>query len=152
VARETAVTHFILDSSVIVKWFSTSGEADTKSALWLRQALFENRCRITIPDLVLYELGNALRFNQNYRAEDVIAAIHSLLDMNLIILAVEPGVVVYSVQLAFQHAVTLYDAYFLALAAKSDYALVTADYKFHQKVKELKYVIRLDKLLKVPSP
>jgi predicted nucleic acid-binding protein len=144
------VNRFVLDTSVIVKWFSTSGEADTKSALWLRQALWENKCQVTIPDLVLYELGNALRFNPNYTSEDVTAAIYSLIDMNLIILAAESEILADAVRLSFHYAVTLYDAYFLALAAKTDLVLVTADYKFYQKVGEFKSIVRLDKLLQAP--
>jgi predicted nucleic acid-binding protein len=141
------MSRFVLDTSVIVKWFSTSGEADTASALWLRQALFENKCQVIIPDLVLYEFGNALRFNPFFTAEDVTAAIHSLVDMNLTIRTVEPKILASAVHLAFQYAVTIYDAYFLALAAEEDLVLVTADYKFYQRVGEKKNAIRLDKLL-----
>jgi len=141
------VNRFVLDTSVIVKWFSTSGEADTANALWLRRALFENKCRVTIPDLVLYELGNALRFNPRFTTRDIDAAIHSLIDMNLTIRAAEQDILVPAVSLAFQYAVTVYDAYFLALADKLESMLITADYKFCQKFDEVKSVIPLDKLL-----
>jgi predicted nucleic acid-binding protein len=113
----------------------------------LRQALFENTCQVIIPDLVLYEFGNALRFNPFFTAEDVTAAIHSLEDMNLTIRTVEPEILASALHLAFQYAVTLYDAYFLALAAEEDLVLVTADYKFYQKVGDVKSVVRLDELL-----
>jgi predicted nucleic acid-binding protein len=141
------MNRFVLDTSVMVKWFSTFDEADTRNALWLRQALYENTCQIIIPDLVLYELGNALRYNPNFTAGDVTAAIYSLVEMNLTIRAVEPDILVEAIQLAYQYAVTLYDAYFLALAVKADLVLVTADYKFYQKVGDVKSVIRLNELL-----
>ncbi len=141
------MNRFVLDTSVIVKWFSTSGEADTANALWLRRALFENKCRVTIPDLVLYELGNALRFNPRFTTQDIDAAIHSLFDMKLTIRAAEQDILVHAVSLAFQYAVTVYDAYFLALADKSESMLITADYKFYQNFDKAKSVIRLDKLL-----
>jgi predicted nucleic acid-binding protein len=67
--------------------------------------------------------------------------------MNLTIRAVEPDILVEAIQLAYQYAVTLYDAYFLALAVKADLVLVTADYKFYQKVGDVKSVIRLNELL-----
>jgi len=141
------VIRFVLDTSVIIKWFSTSVEAYTAIALWLRRALFENKCRVTIPDLVLYELGNALRFNPRFTTRDIDAAIHSLIDMNLTIRAAEQDILVPAVSLAFQYAVTVYDAYFLALANKLESKLITADYKFCQKFDEVKSVIPLDKLL-----
>lgn len=142
------MNRFVLDTSVIVKWFSTIDEVDTKSALWLRQGLYENTCQIIIPDLALYELSNALRYNPNFTVEDVTAAIYSLVEMGLTIRAVAPDILVRAIELAYQYDVTLYDAYFLALAAKTEVMLVTADYKFYQRVGETKFVVRLAELLK----
>lgn len=142
------MNRFVLDTSVIVKWFSTIDEVDTKSALWLRQGLYENTCQIIIPDLALYELSNALRYNPNFTVEDVTAAIYSLVEMGLTIRAVAPDILVRAIELAYQYDVTLYDAYFLAIAAKTEVMLVTADYKFYQRVGETKFVVRLAELLK----
>jgi predicted nucleic acid-binding protein len=141
------MTRFVLDTSVMVKWFSALGEAETGSALWLRQEYLENNCQIIIPDLVLYELGNALRWNPHFTAVDVEAAIYSVVAMGLTIRPVEPEILAGAVRLAFQYAVTVYDAYFLALAANSEARLITADYKFHQKVGGDKTCVRLDTLL-----
>jgi predicted nucleic acid-binding protein len=140
------MNQYVVDTSVVVKWFSTAGEADLNWALQLRQEIFEGNCQVFIPDLALYELGNALRFNPNFSAADVIAAMHSLIDMNLIIRPVESKILSMAIQSAFQYEVTLYDAYFLALAVETDFRLITADYKFYQKVTEVGSVVRLDKL------
>ncbi len=142
------MNRYVLDTSVVVKWYSTFDEANTNNALWLRQAMYDNQCQLIIPDLVLYELGNALRFNPHLTSEDVIAALYSLVDLNLTIWAVEPTILAKAVVLAYQYAVTLYDAYFLALADETNSSLVTADQKFYQKVGGLKHVIRLDRLPK----
>jgi predicted nucleic acid-binding protein len=147
VAGQPTVNRFVLDTSVIVKWFSAAGEADTANALCLRQALFENKCQVTIPDLVLYELSNALRFNPHFTTQDIDAAIHSVIDMNLTIRAAEQDILAQAIRLAFQYAVTVYDAYFFALATKNGLVLVTADYEFYQKIGEVKSIVRLDGLL-----
>jgi len=42
--------------------------------------------------------------------------------------------------LAFRHDITIYDAFYIALATDLGYALVTSDMKLHQKVKQLDFV------------
>ena len=49
-------------------------------------------------------------------------------------------VVESSIAIAFEHDVTIYDSYFVALAKELNFIFVTADYKLYQKVKGLKFV------------
>lgn len=52
--------HAVLDSSVIIKWFSE--EEDTDIALSLRERNINGELMIAVPDLSLYEVANALRY------------------------------------------------------------------------------------------
>jgi len=134
---------FVLDTSVIVKWFSASQESDLENALWLRQAIFENQCQAMIPDLVFYELGNALRFHPQFTAADVEQALQSLVAMQLTIMAVAQEILTVAIHLAFQCDVTLYDAYFLALAQITGNILITADNKLYQRAKSNISIVHL---------
>ena len=48
---------YVLDTSVIIKWFSEYDEDDLDKALTLRNIIVEDKCSITVPDLIFYELA-----------------------------------------------------------------------------------------------
>lgn len=133
----------VLDTSVVIKWFSEHGEDDLASALALRQGIIEGTLAVVVPDLLFYELANALRFNPHFSAEDVAQAVQSVNDMGFEIRAVEPAVLERSIDMAFKFTITVYDAYFLSLAQTEGKALITADYKMAGRMKGSKYLVRL---------
>ena len=93
--RITQVKKFVLDTSVVVKWFS-GDEDDAEHANKLRHQIQEGLCVITIPDLLFYELANALRHNPNFTAEDVRVALDSVFDMEFDIRKVDIHSVLYN--------------------------------------------------------
>ena len=137
--RITQVKKFVLDTSVVVKWFSRD-EDDAEHANKLRHQIQEGLCVITIPDLLFYELANALRHNPNFTAEDVRVALDSVFDMEFDIRKVDSSVI------AFKFNVTVYDAYFLALSQLESKPFVAADYKFTGRIKCFKDIVNLTEL------
>ena len=109
---------FVLDTSVILKWFSESGESDLDRALQLRQSMLEGAVFFVVPDLAFYELANALRHNPNFSKKDVEQAVHSVFEMGLEVQSLDEKVMEEAISLAFKHNVTVYDAYFLALSKR----------------------------------
>ena len=134
---------FVLDTSVILKWFSESGESDLDRALRLRQSMVEGTVFFVVPDLLFCELANALRHNPNFSKKDVEQALHSLFEMGLEVKSVDEEVMEEAISLAFKHTVTVYDAYFLALAKKEGKPFLTADYRFMGRVKGFREIIKL---------
>lgn len=134
---------YVLDTSVVIKWFSEYDEDDLEKALALRQALFDGECKILAPDLLLYELSNALRFNPRLTMEDVNQAVQSVIDMGFEIRAAEPEILERAINTAFKFRITVYDAYYLALAQTGNAPLITADYKMAGRLKGFKQVVRL---------
>ena len=59
----------ILDASVVVKWFSE--EEYTDKALEIRERIRMGEERVIVPDLLLYELANALKYNPSFNCERV---------------------------------------------------------------------------------
>jgi len=145
VERITQVKKFVLDTSVVVKWFSRD-EDDAEHANKLRRQIQEGLCVITIPDLLFYELANALRHNPNFTAEDVRVALDSVFDMEFDIRKVDSSVIAAAIHIAFKFNVTVYDAYFLALSQLESKPFVTADYKFTGRIKCFKDIVNLTEL------
>lgn len=64
------------DESVIVKWFVD--EEHTKRALALRQSYIDEEADIACPNLLPYEILNALRYNPEFGEEQVRTAAEAL--------------------------------------------------------------------------
>jgi predicted nucleic acid-binding protein len=140
------MNRFVLDTSVVVKWFSEYDEDDLDKALRLRNGILERRCSVTVPDLIFYELANALRYNPRFLVEDVKDAMDSVINMEFDVKGIEPDVMTSAIEIGFKFNVTLYDAYFMALSQKENMPFVTADYKFAKRVKGFKNLIRLHEI------
>jgi len=81
-----------------------------------------------------------LRYNQKLTENDVINAVESLMDMGINIIVPTREVMAFAVELAFKLNITLYDAYFVALAKTLKYTFITSDQKLYHKIKDIKFV------------
>ncbi len=134
---------FVLDTSVILKWFSEYEESDLDQALQLRRSMVAGTVLFVVPGLLFYELANALRYNPNFSMKDVEQAVHSVFEMGLEVRRADEQVMGNAITLAFKHNLTVYDAYFLALSKKEGRPLITADYRLIRRVKGFHEIIRL---------
>lgn len=141
-----AVRSLVIDSSVAVKWFTQ--EAGTEAALKLRASVLSGKCRLEAPDLLLYELANALRFNPRLDADDVKLAIGSLINMGISFHPAGDALLVRAVDLAFRCRMTVYDSSFIALADIRGLPLVTADEKLIERAGKQFGVIRISEAVK----
>jgi predicted nucleic acid-binding protein len=145
-AGKKPVNGYVLDTSVVIKWFSSHEEADMENALRLRDVIITTDCVVTVPDLLFYELGNALRHNPNFTCEDVKDALSAIGDMGFVVKGVDPALIARALEIAYQFNTTVYDSYFMAMAESVESPFVTADYRFYEKVKKAGNIVRLDKL------
>ncbi|MBI4981456.1 type II toxin-antitoxin system VapC family toxin [Candidatus Woesearchaeota archaeon] len=137
-ANPEKLDNAVLDSSVIIKWFSE--EEDTDIALSLREKNINGELMIAVPDLSLYEVANALRYNPTIDEDNVKEAIDSIIALGINIVVPTKEVMDLAISFALKYDITVYDAYFIALAKVLDFACITADEKLYQKVKELNFV------------
>jgi len=133
---------YILDTSVVVKWFCRE-EKDSEKSLLLRDQLLEGLCNITIPDLLVYELSNALKYNPSFSTKDVKNSLNSIFNMGIKIKEADYFTINDAIEIAFRHDVTVYDAYFIAMSIRENKPLLTADYKLCERVTDIKSLIRL---------
>jgi predicted nucleic acid-binding protein len=54
--------NFVLDTSVVVKWFSKMREDELNNALKIREDYLNKKIFLLFPDLLFYELMNVLRY------------------------------------------------------------------------------------------
>ena len=125
----------ILDTSVVVKWFLESGEADVARARKLREAFLSGRCTLGAPNLLLIEVANALTAGHRASPQEASEAIGTILEIGLRLFELPFPVLAKAIELASTYGVTVYDSCFLAVAIESDGFLVTADEAFLRKVK-----------------
>jgi predicted nucleic acid-binding protein len=128
----------ILDASVVIKWFSE--EEYTDKALEIRERIRMGEERVVVPDLLLYELANALTYNPSFDANDVSDALTSIFDMDVDIVTPIPEIINSAVTLAFEHNITVYDSSYVALAKELELTFITADRRLCERVSNLNYV------------
>jgi len=134
----------VLDASVVLKWFVS--EADSGQALKLREEFYAAEREIVVPDLLLFEIANALRYNPSFSTKEIHEALDTLFGMGIEIITPTFSLLVKTVDLAEEFDLTCYDATYLALAEELGFEFITADERFYRKIEKrtkLKISIRL---------
>jgi predicted nucleic acid-binding protein len=122
----------IIDASTAAKWFLE--EEDSDKALKLRDAHIEGRVELTAPDLIIYEVANALNYSRKVSTEQLTARVQDLFDYDLDLIPPSPDYTASAVKTARELSVSLYDASYIALSDIIATNLVTADGKLHEKI------------------
>ncbi len=128
---------YVVDASIVVKWFVEEIWSDEASSL------LEAETTLIAPELLFAEVSNALwamRRRGDIDSADLADAIDAL--------RVSPVAVPFSMRqlaaAAARLAVDLdhpvYDCFYLALAVQEQYPVITADARFHRKVRKHPYL------------
>lgn len=115
----------VIDSSVAFKWFATD-EPGAEQALALLRRHEGQEVALVAPAHLPLEVVNALAVRRR-RLQDVEDAIGFLTKAHLLVAPVDDALLVESVRIAASERIALHDAAFIALAARLDTVLVTAD-------------------------
>lgn len=115
----------IIDSSVAFKWFDPV-EPGAADAVDLLRAHQRDEVALIAPAHLPLEVVNAL-ISRRVGAEDIELAVAFLADADLLIVPVDNELLVNAARIASEERIPLYDAAFIALAARLDAELVTAD-------------------------
>lgn len=128
----------VLDTSVIYKWYVE--ENGSEQALKILSDFIVGKIEISVPDLVLYELANALKFNPQITEKDIEDVIDNFINLNLNIVVATSGLLKNAVKISYKYDVTIYDAIYIALAGDLNFEFITADKKLFDKIKFLSFV------------
>jgi len=124
---------FVLDASVAVKWFVH--EVGRDKAIKLREDYADGKVDLLAPELIVYEVGNALRFHPNATATIGSNAVKSLHKMQFILGTLHDPVVEKAMHVSYAEGITFYDAIYLALAEEEEAKLITADVQLARRLK-----------------
>lgn len=127
---------YVLDASVILKWFLE--EEYSEVALEFRNKFISGNYNLALPDLIIYETANALRYERAFSPNTAFEAVTSLIDLGIDIIVPTPGLVKLALGIAYEKKVTAYDAIYIALAHELRYDFVTADEKLYRKVRDFR--------------
>lgn len=121
------MTHLLIDTSVLIKWFHSKGEGELLESRTLRRAHVSGDIDAHILDLATYEVGNvlvrALRW-EPAEVADQLDDLHTILGPPLIMTA---DWLRHAASLAHQHGLSFYDASWAAAASQLEMPLVIAD-------------------------
>jgi len=134
----------IVDASVVAKWFIP--EEDSDKAVKLRNRHIDGSLTLMAPDLIVYEVVNALTYHPEISDEAIREDIEALFMIDLELVPPSTELVASIADKARQLAISIYDSSYLVLAEITATNLVTADKKFYDRVKETRQVLILDEL------
>lgn len=137
---------YVIDASVLVKWFLHENEPDRERALALRDRHIAGQSTIIIPEFALLEVLNAIRFSPKGDEEDGETALEALHDLHLDIRPGDVNVLRKANAIAWAYKITIYDALYVGLAEQVGYPLITADDVMVKKLKGHNVVVPLREL------
>ncbi len=132
---------YVVDASVLVKWFMEEEGRDR--ALALRQLHTSRRSAIYISELTFLEILNAIRYSPKSNEEDGAEALHILQNLRLQVKPIDFDLLRKANAIAWAYKVTIYDALYVALAELLGYPLITADEVMMKKLKGHSIVVPL---------
>ena len=121
------MTTLLIDSSVLIKWLHSNGEAELQESRSLRAAHLAGDVEARIIDLALYEVGNVLLRALRWSSDDVADQLDDLLTICGAPLTMTADWFHLAAKLAGEHRLSLYDASWAAAAGALEIPLVSAD-------------------------
>ncbi len=132
----------VLDSSVVVKWFST--ETKSVEALKFLDSYIQGSIELTIPEVLFCEVGNALRYKPDYDTQKWKTALAQLFNLRMKVTHLTEDLITRTGEIAYDGKVTFYDALPVAIAEYRKTVCVTADEETQYKKLQIKgYPIEL---------
>ena len=127
----------MVDASVVVKWLVDEVHSEEAAAL------LSGGTTVIAPALVFAEAANALwamRRRGDISPDDLVDAVEALRAAPVAIPVPTLQLTAVAARLAVDLDHPIYDCFYLALAVQTQYPVVTADTRFHDKVRAHPYL------------
>lgn len=128
----------VVDASVALKWFIE--EPDSSEAIALRDGHTLRQSILVAPDLLIYEVANALLHNARFSESETARSIQALYNLQIELVAPTEELTLAAIRLATRHKLTFYDALYVAVAQQVGTELITADRHLLHRVSPLSFV------------
>lgn len=120
-------TKYIIDASVVVKWFALENEENIEEATRLFNDI---KLQLIIPlsvDYLFVEVINVLCSGRKFKKDKLLEAIAILYNLQFQTSPITRNLLEQAVQMTLKYNQTLYDALYLSLAKRENTKLITAD-------------------------
>ena len=124
----------VLDASVVIKWFRSRDETSLPSARKFRKDHLTGKIRISVPELIYYEVLNALATKPGIIATQLEKAAVLLEEIGLDRYPLRSRLASETIKFQVEFNLSLYDASYVALASLLETDLVTADEQLVQRL------------------
>jgi len=129
---------FVLDTSVVVKWFSL--EEKSTEAEEILKKIEDKKIEVLLPELVKYELANAFLKGKQFSLRQAGIGLEVFYSLPVIFVSESFQIAKESYRLAEKFNLTYYDACFLALAKLRKIPLVTANPRHQRQIPGVKII------------
>ncbi|MCD6444715.1 type II toxin-antitoxin system VapC family toxin [Candidatus Bathyarchaeota archaeon] len=123
----------VVDASIVVKWFVEEEGSD--KALRLRDKYIDGEISIIAPELIIFEVLNALYYKRLFSESEMKEISEALEAYSFTLYSLKGEYAEKTVETAVENGITIYDASYVALAMIRDTYLYTADEKLIEKLK-----------------
>ena len=126
------MTGHVVDASVVVKWLVTEEHSDDAARL------LNSGSTLVAPELVFAEAANALwamRRRGDIAPADMADAVDALTSALIAVPFPMSRLAAAAARIAVDIGHPVYDCFYLALAVRTGYPVVTADVRFHDKAR-----------------
>ena len=137
---ESRRKRYVLDASVVFKWYYKKNEADLHNADILYDFLNSKQDLLFAPQLLIYEILNAFRLKEEIGSKTIESIISELYD-TIFILEADRAILKNVFLYARLLKISVYDSVYIALSEKLDASLITADKKLYEAGKNLQYKV-----------
>ena len=131
------MTGFVVDASVMVKWLVKEDHSENAAGL------LDIGSTLVAPALVFAEAADALwamRRRGDITTSDLADAVDALQSVPVSLPVPMPQLAAAAARLAVDLDHPVHDCFYLALAVQTQYPVVTADVRFHDKVRSHPYL------------
>lgn len=124
----------VIDANIITKWFIAEEYSDM--ALTIRDQFVEGKLSLIAPDLLGYEVLNALKYSKLFPIADLKDAAAALDNYGIIFIPFKGEFAQKAVEIAIKYDITIYDAAYIGLSLFLNIHVYSADKKLISKLKK----------------
>lgn len=142
IIKEDIKRKFVLDASVVIKWYYFENELDLEIADYIHEKVVEDEIIIASPDLMIYEVLNFFIFKLKIPYKKIADILSELNDI-IFIINTDISIQKKAFEISRKIKKPIYGSLYLALSQSLDCPLITADNKLKLEAAKENYPVFL---------